>query len=99
MLQAVALVGREAGLEINVDKTKVLVVGDLARTDPSRTLSVDGMLLERVQNFQYLGTPRTTSPDESIKPPPTPDDFRRCGRLRTKTRIYRALSDPILFYA
>ena len=34
MLQAVALVGREAGLEINVDKTKVLVIGDLARLNP-----------------------------------------------------------------
>ena len=37
MLQAVALVGREAGLEINVEKTKVLVVGDLARTEPGRS--------------------------------------------------------------
>ena len=40
MLQAVAASGREAGLEINVEKTEVLVVGDLAAASPDWTLSM-----------------------------------------------------------
>ena len=43
MLQAIAVEARKAGLEINTDKTNVLVVGDLSSAEPTRTLSVDGV--------------------------------------------------------
>ena len=37
MLNVIAASGREAGLEINVEKTKVLVLGDLAVAHPTET--------------------------------------------------------------
>ena len=40
ILQAIAVEARKAGLEINADKTKVLVVGDLASAEHTRTLSL-----------------------------------------------------------
>ena len=40
MFQAIAAEARKARLEINADKTKVLVVGDLASAEHTRTLSL-----------------------------------------------------------
>ena len=48
MLTSVSAAAREAGLGINFAKTEVLVVGDLARAEPTRTLSLDGVQLNRV---------------------------------------------------
>ena len=106
MLNAIAASGREAGLEINVDKTKVFVLGDLAIAQPSETLSLDGVPIERVQNFLYLGSLILN----------TTDEIRRCihrashqtGVLQkvwklpleraTQVRLFRAFIDSILFY-
>jgi hypothetical protein len=107
MLQAVAASGHEAGLEINVEKTEVLVVGDLAAASPDWTLSLDGVPLRRVQNFKYLGSLILN----------TREELARCihraayqtGVLqnvwaapicrKVKVRLFRVLIDPILFYA
>ena len=107
MLHAIAASGREAGLEINVEKTKVLVLGDLAVAHPTETLSLDGVPIERVENFLYLGSLILN----------TTDEIRRCIRRAshqtgvlqnvwklplqrtTKARFFRAFIDPILFYA
>ena len=70
MLNALAASGREAGLEINVDKTKVLVLGALAVAHPTETLSHDGVPIERVKNFLYLGSLILN----------TTDEIRRCIR-------------------
>ena len=48
MLTSVSAAAREAGLGINFAKTEVLVEGDLARAEPTRTLSLDGVQLNRV---------------------------------------------------
>ena len=107
MLNAIAASGREAGLEINVEKTKVLVLGDLAVAHPTETLSLDGVPIERVENFLYLGSLILN----------TTEEIRRCIRRAshqtgvlqnvwklplqraTKVRFFRAFIDPILFYA
>jgi hypothetical protein len=46
MLNAIAASGREAGLEVNVEKTNVLILGALAVAHP--TLSHDGVPIERL---------------------------------------------------
>ena len=48
MLISVSAAARKAGLGINFAKTEVLVVGDLARAEPTHTLSLDGVQLNRV---------------------------------------------------
>jgi hypothetical protein len=107
MLSAVALHGRDAGLEINLDKTNVLVVGDLATEFPARTLSLDGRPIERVANFVYLGSLILDSRSEIAKR--IHKASYQTGRLQKvwsaplsrglKVRLFRALIDPILFYA
>ena len=52
MLTSVSAAAREAGLGINFAKTEVLVVGGLARAEPTRTLSLDGVQLNRVDYDQ-----------------------------------------------
>ena len=53
-LNAIATAGQEAGLEINVSKTVVMVLGDLASLEPDRTLFLNDTPLKRVTSFVYL---------------------------------------------
>ncbi len=70
MLNAIAASGREAGWEINVEKTKVLILGALAVAHPTETLSHDGVPIDLVENFLYLGSLILN----------TTDEIRRCIR-------------------
>jgi hypothetical protein len=107
MLHAVATAARAAGLEINGGKTKLLVVGDLANAEPTRTLSLDGVPVERVAHFVYLGSQVPSSKDEIARR--IQQAAFHSGQLRKvwaapltpvlKVRVFRALVDPILFYA
>ena len=107
MLTSVSAAAREAGLGINFAKTEVLVVGDLARAEPTRTLSLDGVQLNRVESFVYLGSKVPSSKDEISRR--IQQATFNSGKLRNvwaapltralKVRIFRALVDPILFYA
>ena len=107
MLQALAVSGQEAGLSINTSKSKVMVVGDLATLQPLQSLSLNGVQLERVSDFVYLGSQISSSSaeiDRRIKAAAF-----QCGNLRKiwsaplqlklKIRVFRALIEPILFYA
>ena len=107
MLHAVASKGLAAGLAINLSKTKVLVVGDLATAEPNRSLSLDGVQLERVSSFVYLGAQVPSVQDEIAKRLRLA--AHQTGLLQSvwsaplslgvKARVFRALIDPILFYA
>ena len=77
MLTSVSAAAREAGLGINFKKTEVLVVGGLARAEPTRTLSLDGVQLNRVENFVYLGSKVAFS-----RRPSTPENSGTCGPHR-----------------
>ena len=61
---SVAVAAREAGLGINFANTEVLVVGDIARAEPTRTLSLDGVQLIRMESFIYFGSKVPNSKDE-----------------------------------
>ena len=84
MLQAIAVEARKAGLEINADKTKVLVVGELASAEPTRTLSVNGVRIERVQHFVYLGSLRNACETWTI----THADLERLRGARNTVRHF-----------
>ena len=45
--------GKRYGLMLNIDKTKTMVFGDKAI---SKTITVDGIQLENVEKFTYLGS-------------------------------------------
>jgi hypothetical protein len=104
MLDAVIRETSLAGLQINVDKTKVLVRGDLVRSEGE--VRVGDVVLERVEDFKYLGS-QIGSVDLDVQ--------GRCraasrafGRLmpvwkspmaaEVKLRAFKAMVEPILFY-
>jgi hypothetical protein len=104
MLDAVIRETRLAGLRVNAAKTKFLVRGDLARSEGK--LIVDGVSLERVNDFKYLGS-YIGSTDRDIA--------ERCnaasrafGRLvpvwkaplsvATKLLVFKVTVEPILLY-
>ena len=47
--------GRLNGLSVNLPKTKWLVGGWVATSEPAGTLHFEGMPLTRVECFHYLG--------------------------------------------
>jgi hypothetical protein len=67
MLNTIAASSREAGLEINLEKTKVLILGALAVAHPIETLSHDGVPIEWVENFLYLGSLILNTTDRCIR--------------------------------
>ncbi len=67
IVTAIAASGREAGLEINVEKTKVLIGAVAHQTE---TLSHDGGPIERLENLLYFGSLILY----------TTDEIRRCIR-------------------
>ena len=58
-----------AGLEVNADKTKYMVMSREQTAGLSHTMKVDNSSIERVEEFKYLGTTLTNqnSIQEEIK--------------------------------
>ena len=46
---------KETGLEVNVDKTKYMVVPRDQNAGRSRSMKVDNSSFQRVEEFRYLG--------------------------------------------
>ena len=55
MLDALSVFGRLNGLSVNLPKTKWLVGGWVAASEPVGMLHFEGMPLARVECFRYLG--------------------------------------------
>ena len=55
MLDALSVFGRLNGLSVSLQKTKWLVGGWVATSEPAGTLYFEGMPLARVECFRYLG--------------------------------------------
>ena len=106
-LTAINNSGKDYGMEISKEKTKILVHSK----EPTKTsITLDGVELEQVNQFQYLGSTITT--DNSSKP----EIYRRCalasaafGKLepiwkdkkiqyKTKWRLFNALVLPVALY-
>ena len=105
MLDAVIRETKAAGLSINVAKTKYIVRGDLVATPG--TITVEGAPIERVKDFKYLGSyvgSVSRDIEERCKAA-----SRAYGRLmpvwkaqlglQTKLRVFKAMVEPVLFYA
>ena len=60
---------RETGLEVNVDKTKYMVMSRDQNAGRCHNIKIDNSSFERVEQFKYLGTTLTNqnSIQEKIK--------------------------------
>jgi len=47
---------KEIGLEVNVDKTKYMVLSRDQNAGQSHDIKIDNSSLERMEHFRYLGT-------------------------------------------
>jgi hypothetical protein len=54
--EALVLVSKEAGLEVNADKIKYTVMSRDQNAGRSHITETDNISFERVQHFKYLGT-------------------------------------------
>ena len=54
--EALVVATKEIGLEVNVDKTKYMVMSREQTAGLSHTMKVDNSSIERVEEFKYLGT-------------------------------------------
>ena len=57
--EALVVASKEIGLEVNVDKTKHMVMSREQTARISHTMKVDNSSIERVEEFKYLGTTLT----------------------------------------
>jgi len=67
--EALILANKEIGLEVNVDKTKYMVMSRDQNAGRSHDMTIDSRSFERVEEFKYLGTTLTNknSIQEEIK--------------------------------
>ena len=67
--EALIVASKETGLEVNVDKTKYMVMSQDQNAGQSRSMKIDNSFIERVEEFKYLGTNLTNrkSIQEKIK--------------------------------
>jgi hypothetical protein len=54
--EALVVANKETELEVNVDKTKYLVMSRDPHAGPSHSTETDNSSFERVEEFKYLGT-------------------------------------------
>jgi len=68
-MEAFLVVSKEIGLEVNVDKTKYMVVSRDQNAGRSHIMKIDNSSFERVEDFKHLGTTITyqNSIQEEIK--------------------------------
>ena len=57
--EALLVVTKEIGLEVNADKTKYMVMYRDRNAGRGHSVKIDNISIERVEEFKYLGT--TTS--------------------------------------
>jgi len=57
--EALILVSKEIGLEVNADKTKYVVMSRDHNAERSHNMKIDDSSFERVEEFKYLGTTLT----------------------------------------
>jgi hypothetical protein len=55
--EALVVAGKENGLEVNVDKTKYMVMSQDQNTGRSHNIKINKSSFETVEEFKYLGTP------------------------------------------
>ena len=67
--EALIVASKETGLEVNVDKTKYMVMSRNQNAGQSYSMKIDNRSFERVEEFKYLGTILTNqnSIQEEIK--------------------------------
>jgi len=67
--EALIVASKETGLEVNVDKTKYMVMSGDQNAGQSHSMKIDNSSIERVEEFKYLGTTLTNqnSLQEEIK--------------------------------
>ena len=68
--------GKLKNMKLNAKKTKVMYIGKWQYKD----VVIDGEILERVQNFIYLGSTKTTNGNGDCKP----DILKRIGMAKRK---------------
>ena len=54
--EALVVVSKEIGLEVNADKTKYTVMSQDQNAGRSHSMKNDNCFFERVEDFKYLGT-------------------------------------------
>ena len=57
--EALIVASKETGREVNVDKTKYMVMSGDQNAGRSQNVRIDNRSLERVEEFKYLGTTLT----------------------------------------
>ena len=57
--EALIVASKEIGLEVNVDKTKYMVMSGDQNAGRSHNMRIDNRSFERVEDFKYLGTTLT----------------------------------------
>jgi len=67
--EALIVASKEMGLEVNVDKTKYMVMSQDQNAGQSHSMNTDNSSFERVEEFKYLGTTLTNpnSIQEEVK--------------------------------
>ena len=67
--EAIVVASKEIGLEVNVDKTKYMVMSRDQNAARSHSIKTDNSCFERVEEFKYLGITLTnkTYIQEEIK--------------------------------
>jgi len=80
--EALVMVRREIGLEVNADKTKYMVMFRDQNAGRSHSMKIDNSSIEKVEEFKYLGTTLTNKNyiQEEIK-----------GRLKVGNACYHSL--------
>ena len=68
--EALVVVSKETGLEVNADKTKYTFMSQDHNAGRSHSMKTDNISFERVEQFKYLGTGQTdqNSVQEEINP-------------------------------
>ena len=57
--EALVVVSKENGLDVNADKTKYMVTSQDQNVRPNHSIKIDNSSFERVEEFKYLGTTLT----------------------------------------
>ena len=54
--EALVVVSKENGLDVNADKTKYMVTSQDQNVRPNHSIKIDNSSFERVEEFKYFGT-------------------------------------------
>lgn len=107
-LQEIAVEGKKTGLQINENKTKIMIYGKKGK---SSTVKIGSFEFEKVEKFKYLGVTITSTGDRrkeiEEKIISTNRAYHANKKLlkskilskQTKLNIYKVLIRPIMMYA